>query len=141
MPSNSVVGYAATMETSTDGVTYAKCAELVNYKLKPGADNLDATSHDSGGQKDRIQGLKDWTADIDTFYIAADTSQLAIYNSYVNGTPLYYRFRPKVASGKEQWVGTALVKSWEQDAPTNDLVKLTISLEGTAGQALTKSTQ
>ena len=75
--------------TGKDGGVYigaSKIAELANWSLDMGADDVDVTSFDSEGWKEFLAGLKEWSGSAEGNYDPTDTAgQKAILNAWLNG--------------------------------------------------------
>ena len=113
-----------------------KVAELLNWSLDLGADNIDITSFDSSGWKEFLAGLKEWSGSAEGNFKLADTNgQLAIYNAWLNGTTLSIEFR--LGATVPKFAGTILVSSIGVEVPVEDKASILFEFQGTASLTYT----
>ena|SRR5579872_1369053 len=135
-----IQGFNVGVEVSTDGgTTYTVVGGLQGGDLQCKATMLDSTSTQSGGHKEQVKGLDEWTITPSTLFLASDAAQATIYTAFVSGSALFYRFRPKVATGVPQWIGQAIVSDYKLSGKTTDVETASITLAGTG--VLNQSTQ
>jgi TP901-1 family phage major tail protein len=141
MATQAITGYNASLEVSTNGgTTYTRVGELRDITLHVEADKIDASSKDSAGWREFLLGMKSWSGTAGGLFVDADVAQDALYAALENGTKVKLRFRPQAAtSGKKQWVGDAMIMSYEIGDPMDDAVAVTIEFTGSG--ALARSTQ
>src|SRR5574341_717718 len=99
------------------------------------SDEIDATSKDSGGWREFLPGLKQWGGSAEGLYLQANTGQDAVYNALVNGTTIKLRLRPKTGAGNDQWIGDAVITSYEPAGPLDDAIAVSIAFRGTGALA------
>jgi predicted secreted protein len=105
-----------------------KIAELSNWSLDLGADDIDTTNFDSDGWKEYLAGLKEWSGSIEGNFKPTDTNgQKAILQAWVNGTALTFTF--EVSSGIT-FQGSALVKP-SIEVPVDDKATFSCDIQGT----------
>lgn len=132
MATAAIAGMTATLEISSDGgASYDKIGECKDITLSVSAEEIDATSMDSGGWKEFIPGLMEWTAETEALYVGADVGQESLYNALTGRTPVKIRFRPKVGTGHDQFTGDAIITSWSVAAPLSDAAASSLSFRGT----------
>jgi len=113
-----------------------KIAEISNWSLDLGADDIEITSFDSNGWKEYLAGLKEWSGSIEGNLKTNDTNgQKAILNAWLNGTKLSFTF--EVSSGVS-FQGEAFVKP-SIEVPVDDKASFSCDITGTG--ALTLPTQ
>lgn len=136
---NAFAGFKGKILISTDGGTnYNEIAEIKEMTLNLTSELEDATSHDSGGWREFIEGLKTWTIDTETNYIVASTVKNDLFAALVAGTKLLIRFRPNDTVGSDQFEGTVLVGEFTPASPLADPGNLSVTLQGCG--TLTKTT-
>lgn len=136
MATQALPGYNAKLAVSTDGgSTYTDVGELRDVTLTLEADEIDATSKDSNGWREFIQGLKKWGGTAAGIYLQANVGQDALYNALVNGTTVMLRFRPKSGVGNDQFIGTAVVTHYEPAGPLDNAIAVNITFRGTGALA------
>jgi predicted secreted protein len=137
---SAIPGFNGEVYLSADGGTsYQKIGELTDVSLKVNDALIDATSFDSGGWEESIDGLKNWSATAGYFYIDGNAAQENAFNALVAGNTMLYRFYPKNQSGKNKWEGTGRFQDWSLTQNKNSAVAVQLSIKGTG--ALTKGDQ
>ncbi len=110
-----------------------KVAEISNWSLDLGADDIDITSFDSNGWKEYLAGLKEWSGSIEGNLKTDDTNgQKAIFNAWLTGTPLTFTF--EVSSGVT-FQGSAFVKP-SIEVPVDDKATFSCDIQGTGALSL-----
>ena len=110
-----------------------KVAEISNWSLDLGADDIDITSFDSNGWKEYLAGLKEWSGSIEGNLKTDDTNgQKAIFSAWLAGTPLTFTF--EVSSGVT-FKGEALVKP-SIEVPVDDKASFSCDITGTGALTL-----
>ena len=105
-----------------------KVAEIANWSLDLGADDIDVTSFDSNGWKEFLAGLKEWSGSIEGNFVSTDTNgQKAILQAWVNGNELVFTF--EVSSGVS-FTGNAYVKP-SIEVPVDDKASFSCDFQGT----------
>jgi len=110
-----------------------KIAELSNWSLDLGADDIDVTSFDSQGWKEYLAGLKEWSGSIEGNLKTGDTNgQKAILQAWLAGTTLTFTF--EVSSGVT-FQGSAFVKP-SIEVPVDDKATFSCDITGTGALTL-----
>jgi predicted secreted protein len=110
-----------------------KIAEISNWSLDLGADDIDITSFDSQGWKEYLAGLKEWSGSIEGNLKTDDTNgQKAILNAWLNGEKLTFTF--EVSSGVS-FQGEAFVKP-SIEVPVDDKASFSCDITGTGALTL-----
>ena len=110
-----------------------KIAEISNWSLDLGADDIEITSFDSQGWKEYLAGLKEWSGSIEGNLKTDDTNgQKAILNAWLNGTKLSFTF--EVSSGVS-FQGEAFVKP-SIEVPVDDKASFSCDITGTGALTL-----
>lgn len=110
-----------------------KIAEISNWSLDLGADDIDVTSFDSDGWKEYLAGLKEWSGSIEGNFDSTDTAgQKAILNAWLNGTKLSFTF--EVSAGVT-FTGDAYVKP-SIEVPVDDKASFSCDIQGTGALTL-----
>lgn len=110
-----------------------KIAEISNWSLDLGADDVEITSFDSNGWKEYLAGLKEWSGSIEGNLKTDDTSgQKAILNAWINGETLEFTF--EVSTGVT-FEGEALVKP-SIEVPVDDKASFSCDITGTGALTL-----
>jgi predicted secreted protein len=105
-----------------------KIAEISNWSLDLGADDIDITSFDSEGWKEYLAGLKEWSGSIEGNLKTNDTKgQQAILYAWINGETLEFVF--EVSSGVS-FQGEAFVKP-SIEVPVDDKATFSCDIQGT----------
>lgn len=78
-----IVGYGGGFYV---GSTPTKVAEIASWSLDTDAEDIDVTSFDSNGWRERIQGIKEWSGSAEGNFMPNDTNgQAALINAWLNG--------------------------------------------------------
>jgi predicted secreted protein len=112
-----------------------KIAEISNWSLDLGADDIEITSFDSNGWKEYLAGLKEWSGSIEGNLKVGTTDtngQKAILNAWLNGTKLSFTF--EVSSGVS-FQGEAFVKP-SIEVPVDDKASFSCDITGTGALTL-----
>jgi predicted secreted protein len=110
-----------------------KIAEISNWSLDLGADDVEITSFDSEGWKEYLAGLKEWSGSIEGNLKTDDTNgQKAILNAWINGETLEFTF--EVSTGVT-FEGEALVKP-SIEVPVDDKASFSCDIQGTGALTL-----
>ncbi|MHA1210306.1 MAG: phage major tail protein, TP901-1 family [Candidatus Freyarchaeota archaeon] len=105
-----------------------------NATLSISGDSIDTTAKDTGDWRTFLAGLKSWTLSCDGVYADADPGILQLENAFFSGDVIDV----KLAKDTE-WTATgqAIITSLDYDASLEDVMTLSIELQGTG--ALTVS--
>ena len=110
-----------------------KVAEISNWSLDLGADDVEITSFDSNGWKEYLAGLKEWSGSIEGNLKTDDTNgQKAILNAWINGETLEFTF--EVSPGVS-FQGEAFVKP-SIEVPVDDKASFSCDITGTGALTL-----
>jgi len=93
-------------------------------------DTIEVTSKDANGWKEFVVGLKEWSIDNDGVYVRDHASHKQLKKLFESDDP----FLIKVTNQKtetDMFGGLALLTSYPIEAPYEDAVTYTISLQGT----------
>lgn len=93
-------------------------------------DTIEVTSKDANGWKEFVVGLKEWSIDNDGVYVRDHASHKQLKKLFESDDP----FLIKVTNQKtetDMFGGLALLTSYPIEAPYDDAVTYTISLQGT----------
>ena len=113
-----------------------KIAEISNWSLDLGADDIEITSFDSEGWKEYLAGLKEWSGSIEGNLKTDDTNgQKAILNAWINGETLEFTF--EVSSGVSSQ-GEAFVKP-SIEVPVDDKASFSCDITGTGALTMLSS--
>lgn len=96
--------------------------------LSRSADSMDATSKDTEGfWKESLQGFKEWSIDADGAYVESDEAYALLEDAYLNSENVDVYL--EMPSGRK-YEGNTTITDFSLDAPFDDLVTYTISLQG-----------
>jgi len=114
-------------------INSTEIAEISNWSLDLGADDIDVTSFDSNCWKEYLAGLKEWSGSIEGNFVSTDADgQKAILEAWLNGTKLSFTF--EVASGVT-FAGEAYVKP-SIEVPVDDKASFSCDIQGTGPLSL-----
>jgi len=107
-----------------------------SHTLSVSSDMADVTTKDSGGWKEIIPALKEWSIDIDALVAWDQTGKSAkdIFDALTNRTLLSVKLRTAV-TGDEAFYGDVYVTSFEKNSGMEEGETYSLSLEGTGALA------
>jgi len=115
---------------NADGSSLLAIAGQQGLTISRSADSIEVTSKDTkGGWKAKIAGMKEWSIDNDGLYVADDDSHKALAAAFENGEFVCL----KVINNKTKlpmFGGLAVVTDYSLEAPHDDCMTYSISLEG-----------
>ncbi len=124
-------------------VAFAQNGSLnINHSLR------EITNKESAGWKESLEGLRDWSVDLDGAYAWTDASGSALTNGaddllntyLLTRTPLTIKFGNVTgATGDIVYSGSVYLTSFSVSAGTEDTATYSLSLEGTAAITQTVS--
>ena len=105
------------------------------------ADSIEVSSKDTkGGWKSKLAGMKEWSIDNDGLFVPSSASHKALAEAFNNSDPVCL----KVVNAKTQkpmFGGLAYVTDYSLEAPYDDAMTYSISLDGNGALAdLTEET-
>jgi predicted secreted protein len=110
-----------------------KIAEIANWSLDLGADDIDITSFDSQGWKKYLAGLKEWSGSLEGNFMPDDTNgQKAILDAWLSGTALTFTLK---VSDTVSFTGDAFVKP-SIEVPVDDKATFSCDFTGTGALGL-----
>lgn len=105
-----------------------KVAEIENWSLDLGADDIDVTTFDSNGWKEFLAGLKEWSGSMEGNLNMEDANgQKAIFGAWLSGTALTMDFKIGDAITLS---GSVLVKP-SLEVPVDDKASFSCDFQGT----------
>ena len=111
-----------------------KVAEIANWSLDMSADDIDITSFDSEGWRERIQGIKEWSGSFEGNFKPDDTQgQAALINAWLNGEKVILELQ---VNSTVKFSGNALV-TLNIETPVDDKASFSCDFQGTGALAPT----
>ena len=105
-----------------------KVAEIANWSLDMSADDIDVTSFDSEGWRERIQGIKEWSGSFEGNFEPDDTTgQAALINAWLNGQKVTLELQ---VNEDVKFSGDALV-TLSIETPVDDKASFSCDFSGT----------
>ena len=101
------------------GLTINRSAETIEVNSKS----------TEGGWKDSLAGLKEWSIDNDGLWVSSDNAHKALATAFKNGTPVCVKVYNR-ATNKGLFGGLAIVTDYPIEAPYDDAVTYSITLQG-----------
>ena len=118
-----------TLLVYVDNVAIGLCT---SHSLNVNADMIDATTKSSGGWKDVLPGLKDWSIDFDGLIDWSETENFSqAFADLSGGTKVTLKFSTEV-NGAKRYTGDAYISSLSASAPMEDVVTFSGTFTGTS---------
>lgn len=115
---------------NSDGTQLLAVAGQQGLTINRSKDSIEVTSKDTkGGWKAKVGGMKEWSIDNDGLYVADDESHKTLSKAYHDDELVCL----KVVNQKTEtpmFGGLAIVTDYSIEAPFDDAVTYSISLEG-----------
>lgn len=110
------------------GATPTKVAEIANWSLDMSADDIDITSFDSEGWRERMQGIKEWSGSFEGNFEPDDTQgQAALINAWLNGEKVTLELQ---VNSTVKFSGDALI-TLSIETPVDDKASFSCDFSGT----------
>lgn len=114
--------------------TYNDLAGQRSTTLNRGVDTGDSTSKDSNAWSEELPVIRNWSMDVEAVWIEGDTALVDLEDAYMNNNQISCRI---TTPGGTTYTGTCTVSDFTWEAPHDDIVTATITLNGSS--ALTKA--
>ena len=138
MATSAIAGYKGVMAASTStGGSFSEIAEVRNFSITVEHSEIDATSHDSSGDREVIAGTGSWSATADLLHVQASTDHQAIFDLVTGRTKCKSEWYPTGSSSDGYYTGEGFFNNWELSAPNDDAAATSIAFVGSG--ALTRS--
>jgi hypothetical protein len=107
-------------------------------KAETAQTELDATSHDSSGQREILLGIRSWSGSAEYLFAGNTSSQTQLHTAIANGTKFTFEFYPAGSSATFPiYSGDGFVSGWSLSAPMDDPIVVSFEVMGTG--ALTQT--
>ncbi|HHV98602.1 MAG TPA: hypothetical protein GXX36_03355 [Clostridiaceae bacterium] len=124
-----IEGYGGSVKVGS-----SKVAEIANWSLDLSADDIDITSFDSNGWRERIQGIKEWSGSFEGNFDPTDTTgQGELIDAWLSGDAVTLELN---VNSTVKFSGDAFV-TLSIETPVDDKVNFSCDFQGTG--ALTPS--
>jgi len=135
MATEAIAGFKSMVYISqTEDGTYNRLCELKEVTLSIERDTIDVSNHCSGGWKDNINGMAQWSASAEALYIFDNTAQEDVWDALIDENPLWFRFVPRGSEGvvgtHYKYEGQGIITSWELSGPNDDAAAISIEILG-----------
>jgi len=138
MATSAIAGYKGVMAASTSNSTaVSEIAEVRNFTITMEHAEIDATSHDSSGDREVIAGTGSWTASAELLHVQGSTDHQAIFDVMAARTKIRSEWYPTGSSSDGYYYGTGFFTNWELGSPNDDASNTSISFVGSG--VLTRS--
>lgn len=138
MATSALAGYSAFLSLSTaSGGSKTRIAELRDYTMSVEHAEIDATSHDSSGDREIIAGTGSWNGTADLLTVISNTEQQEAYDVLVTRVLVDFEFVPTGSTGDGTFSGSGFLTGFDMGAPNDDALNTSISFQGTG--ALTRN--
>ena len=118
-----LVGFNAVLKSGSTIIGKAKDVEL-----DVSASEVDTTTRMSGGWKEFVQGLKEWSITVDQLFIISDVGLILLRDAFLNGNELAISMEDENEDG---FSGTVIVTNMKFAQPLDGAIMLPVTLKGT----------
>lgn len=115
---------------SYDGTRLLAVSGQQGLTINRSSDSVEVTSKDTkGGWKAKIAGMKEWSIDNDGLYVPDDETHEELGRAFENGDPVCVKIINNKTK-KGMFGGLAVITDYSLEAPHDDAMTYSISLEG-----------
>lgn len=141
MATAALAGYKAFLSLSTaSGQAGARVVELRDYTMSPEHAEIDATSHDSSGDREVIAGTGSWSVTAEILHVMSSGEAGSInaqFDILVARTLTDIEMVPTGSTADGTYSGSGFVTGVEMGSPNDDALNASLSFVGTG--ALTRN--
>ena len=119
-------GKDGALQISADGVTYTTIGSTDDFSIDPTNDIAEAKPQ-LAESVTRARGHSSWSLSATYTKDPADAGQDILKTAFASDTPYYFRVRPIVGSGLDQWYGQFVLQNTPVRSTNTDFNKGTIS--------------
>ena len=111
------------------GIAGEAVGDMSSWKIDININTIDIPVFGNDGWKNALAGMQDWSGSIDGFWNVSDNAsqQKLIQDAGIAGTSVDMTFD---LNGKNYYKGDAIIKGISIDAPSDNVIKLSVSLQG-----------
>jgi predicted secreted protein len=140
MATSAIAGYKGVIAMSSSaGGSVTAIAEIRNFNVNITHSAIDATSHDSSGDTERIAGTNTWSGSADALHVLSNATHKNLIDTIINRNKVQFEFYPSGSSSDGHYAGTGFLSDWDESHPNDDAVAVNVSYEGTGAIARTSS--
>lgn len=142
MATSAIAGYKGVMaltSTSTAAAGLSEIAEVRNWSISVEHAEIDATSHDSSGDREVIAGTGSWTASFEVLHVQGSTDHQAIFDALTGRTKILGEWYPTGSSSDGYYSGLGFLTNWELSSPNDDALIATGGFVGSGTLTRTSS--
>jgi len=142
MATSAIAGYKGVLamtSTSTAAAGLSEIAEVRNFSISVEHSEIDATSHDSSGDREVIAGTGSWSATAELLHVQASTDQQELFDALVGRTKILSEWYPTGSSSDGYYSGIGFMKTWDLNSPNDDASNISISFVGSGALARSSS--
>lgn len=115
---------------ATSSGTAGKIGEVRNWEVNPTMAPIDATSNDSSGWEEVIQGNRAWTMTAEAIYLGSNANQVQLRETLSSGATRHFTIRP-TTSASALWRGTGYVTSYTVGGTHDNIILTNVQIKGT----------
>lgn len=129
--SGAIAGYKAKLYTSTStGGTKTKIAELRDFTIRQTHSPINATSHDSSGDRELIAGNGSFAGSASGLYLSSGANHQGIQDVLSGRTKVDMEAFPTGSSSQGYYSGEIFITDFEASFPNEDAAAYSLSFEG-----------
>lgn len=140
MATSAIAGYKGVISMSSSaGGSVTQIAEIRNFNVHIAHSEIDATSHDSSGDREVIAGTNAWDGSAEYLHVQSNATHKNVFDTLTNRNKVEFEFYPSGSSSDGYYSGSGFVQDWDLAHPNEDANAANVSFVGTGALARTSS--
>lgn len=120
MATAAIAGRIGSLDYGASTSALAEIAEVRNWRVNVTHRAIDATSNDSSGYDEFIQGQRTATITFEAIHVRTDADQIAVRKMMSTSGSKYFRLRPTTAAPTQKWLGQGWLSNYSVGAGSYD---------------------
>jgi hypothetical protein len=110
----------------------------MDWSMSVEHNEIDATSHDSSGTREVIQGVDQWNGTAELLHVQTEATHQELFDVLLGKTLIDFEFVPTGSSSDGSYSGTGFVSGYDVSSPGEDALGASLSFVG-SGQLVRNS--
>lgn len=131
MATNAIAGYKGkVLVSASTSAAVAALAEVRNWELALDHTPIDATSHDSSGDRELIAGIGHWTGTAEFLQVMGNSGHQSLFDVTAARTKVLFEFYATGSSSDGYYNGEGFLGGFNLGSPNEDGLQTNVSFEG-----------